>query len=61
MRAVDGAPADRPLTVEVQEPSEPGEDVFKLVVRSGPVEEVFDNVTTRRGAANVVTALRKSK
>lgn len=58
IRSVAGGP---PVTVEVREPSEPGEDVFTLVVRSGPDEEVFDNVTTRRGAANVVTALRKSK
>ncbi|WP_112242957.1 phage tail sheath family protein [Kribbella monticola] len=62
IRALDGAAANgKPLSVEVQEPSEPGEDVFKLVVRSGSDEEVYDNVTTRRGPANVVTALRKSK
>lgn len=61
VRAIEGAPADRPLTVEVQEASEPGEETFKLIVRSGGEEEVFDNVTTRRGPANVVTALRKSK
>jgi phage tail sheath protein FI len=61
VRALDGAAPDQPLTVEIQEPSEPGEDVFKLVIRAGQDEEVFDNVTTRRGAANVVAALRKSK
>ncbi|WP_405059640.1 phage tail sheath subtilisin-like domain-containing protein [Kribbella sp. NBC_01505] len=61
VRALDGAPAGQPLTVEVHEPSEPGEDVFKLVVKAGAEEEVFDNVSTRRGATNVVNALRKSK
>ncbi|WBQ06490.1 phage tail sheath family protein [Kribbella sp. CA-293567] len=61
VQALEGAPADRPLAVEIQEPSEPGEDTFKLIVRSGTEEEIFDNVTTRRGPANVVTALRKSK
>jgi phage tail sheath protein FI len=55
------APADVPLTVEVQDASEPGEETFKLVVRAGSEEEVFDNLTTRRGPANVVTALRKSR
>ncbi|MEU4191079.1 phage tail sheath subtilisin-like domain-containing protein [Kribbella sp. NPDC026611] len=61
LQVAPDSPADRPLTVEVQEASEPGEDIFKLVVRFGPDEEVYDNVTTRRGPANVVTALRKSK
>jgi phage tail sheath protein FI len=61
LRAAPDSPTDRPLTVEVQEASEPGDETFKLVVRSGPEEEIFDNVTTRRGPANVVTALRKSK
>jgi phage tail sheath protein FI len=48
-------------TVEVQEPSEPGDDKFKLVVRRDGSEEVFDNVTVRRGPGNVQTALRQSK
>ncbi|MEV8374595.1 phage tail sheath subtilisin-like domain-containing protein [Kribbella sp. NPDC056861] len=61
IRSLESAQAGPPVSVEIQDPSEPGDDVFKLVVRSGPEEEVFDNVTTRRGAANVVTALRKSK
>lgn len=50
------------VTVEVHEPSEPAEDVFKLVVRGGGGdEEVYDNVTVRRGAASVVAAVRRSK
>jgi phage tail sheath protein FI len=49
------------VTVEVGEASEPGEDTFKLTVRVGRQEEVFDNLTSRRGANNVATALRASK
>ncbi|GAB1513189.1 phage tail sheath family protein [Actinophytocola sp. KF-1] len=48
------------VSVEVHEPSEPGDGVFKLVVRKDGVEEVYDNVVVRRGAGNVVTALRES-
>ncbi|TWD79397.1 hypothetical protein FB561_0455 [Kribbella amoyensis] len=61
LRAAPAVPADQPLSVEVQEASEGGDETFKLVIRSGPDEEVYDNVSTRRGPANVVTALRKSK
>ncbi|MET9274187.1 phage tail sheath family protein [Kribbella sp. NPDC003557] len=61
LRPAAAVPADRPLTVEVQEASEPGDETFKLVIRSGPDEEVYDNVSTKRGPANVVTALRKSQ
>jgi uncharacterized protein len=48
------------ITVEAADASEPGEDTFKLIVRrAGQVEETFDNVTTRRGPANVVTTVRQ--
>lgn len=46
------------ITVEVQDASEPGEDLFKLVVKKGDKEEVYDNVTTKRGKRNVVTAVK---
>ncbi|HEX4705181.1 MAG TPA: phage tail sheath subtilisin-like domain-containing protein [Pseudonocardiaceae bacterium] len=49
------------ISVEVVDASEPTDETFKLVVKRGgtPVEE-FDNVTTRRGAANsVATAVRE--
>ncbi|MBB5895206.1 phage tail sheath family protein [Kutzneria kofuensis] len=47
------------VSVEVQPAGEPADDTFKLVVKQGgqPVE-TFDNVTTRRGANNVVTVVR---
>jgi hypothetical protein len=59
LRAADNAPGD-PITVDVQDASEPAEDTFKLVVRQGEKEEVFDNVTTKRGPANVQTVLKQS-
>jgi uncharacterized protein len=58
VRAVEGAGPD--LAVEIGDASEPGEDAFKLVVISGgQIAETFDNVSTRRGASNVVTAVRQ--
>ncbi|MFI9381340.1 phage tail sheath family protein [Kutzneria sp. NPDC052558] len=47
------------ISVEVQPAGEPADDAFKLVVKQGgqPVE-TFDNLTTRRGANNVVTVVR---
>ena len=56
-----GAGADDPVTVEVGDAAEPGEETFRLTIRRGAHEEVFDNLSTRRGANNVVTALRASK
>jgi uncharacterized protein len=51
------------VTVEVTDASEPGEDTFRLVVRRAgdQDEEVYDNVTAKRGPANVAVALRASK
>ncbi|SRR6266849_737884 len=47
------------ITVEVADASEPGEDLFKLIVsKGGKVQETYDNVTTRRGKRNVVTAVK---
>ena len=60
LRAVATDEGAGPITVEVQDPSEPGEENFKLVVKQGEKEEVFDNLTTKRGPANVQTALRQS-
>ncbi len=51
------------ITVEIANASgeggEPAEDTFKLIVRKGPQEEVFDNLTLRkgRGARNVETVV----
>ncbi|MCS7477109.1 phage tail sheath family protein [Umezawaea endophytica] len=61
VRAVEAGPAGNDVSIEVQDSSEPGDDAVKLVVRKGDVEEVYDNVTVRRGPSHVVTALRQSK
>ncbi len=57
--ALEAGSAGNDITVEVAEASEPGEDVFKLIVKRGSKEEeVYDNVTTKRGRRNVVTAVK---
>ncbi|QKV73720.1 phage tail sheath subtilisin-like domain-containing protein [Amycolatopsis sp. Hca4] len=61
VRAREPGPSGNGVVIDVQDPSEPGEDTFKLVVRAHGVEEVYDNVTVRRGPANVATAVRQSK
>jgi hypothetical protein len=49
------------ISVEVAEPSEPGEGVFKLIVSVGGKEdEVYDNVTLKKGRQNVFTQTRTS-
>src|SRR5215469_10981321 len=60
VRAIAPGAAGNDLTIEISDASEPGEDTFKLVVKkAGKVEETFDNVTAKRGQANVVTAVRQ--
>ncbi|WNV87984.1 phage tail sheath family protein [Umezawaea sp. Da 62-37] len=60
VRAVAAGPEGDQLAVEVVEPSEPAEDVFKLVVkRGGDVVETFDNVTLKRGNNNVSTVVKQ--
>jgi len=60
VRAVADGQAGNDITVEIADASEGGEDTFKLIVRkAGKVEETFDNVTTRRGAANALTVVRQ--
>ncbi|HEY0639574.1 MAG TPA: phage tail sheath family protein [Pseudonocardiaceae bacterium] len=56
--AADGA---NDLSVEVAPASDEGaEDTFKLVVkRGGTPVETFDNVSSRRGANNVITVVRQ--
>ncbi|HYW26294.1 MAG TPA: phage tail sheath family protein [Terriglobales bacterium] len=57
--ALEAGPAGNEITVEVQDASEPADDNFKVVVsRGGRVEEVFDNVTTKRGRQNVATVVK---
>jgi Bacteriophage tail sheath protein len=61
VRALEQGPEGNAVTVDVQDASEPGDDRFKLVVRKGDVEEVYDNVSVRKGPAHVATAVRKSR
>jgi phage tail sheath protein FI len=50
-----------PVTVEVEDATDSGDDLFKLVVRrDGKVEEVYDNVSAKKGATSVVTAVKQS-
>jgi phage tail sheath protein FI len=57
--ALEAGPAGNNISVEVGEPSEPGEGVFKLVVKTdGRVEETYDNVTVGRGKQNVASVVK---
>ena len=60
LRALATSPGAE-VTVEVSDASDAAEDTFKLTIQQGEQQEVFDNLTTRRGPSNVVTALRASK
>jgi phage tail sheath protein FI len=57
--ALEPGPSGNDITVDIADPSEPGEGVFKLVVKQGgrPVE-TFDNVTTGRGKQNVASVVK---
>jgi hypothetical protein len=60
VRALAEGAAGQGISVEVTDASEPSDDTFKLVVsQGGQVVETFDNLTTKRGAANVITAIRQ--
>lgn len=59
VRAIEPGAAGDDVSVSVEDPSEPGDDSFKLVVKkAGKIEETFDNVTTKRGPNNVVTKVK---
>jgi Bacteriophage tail sheath protein len=55
-----GAAGDQ-ISVEVGEPSEPAEGVFRLVVARGKDEEVYDNVSLKKGKSNVFQAVKASR
>lgn len=57
--ALEAGATGNDITVEVQDATDEAEDLFKLVVRKGSVEEVFDNVTARRTKQNVVTVVNE--
>src|SRR2546421_11802179 len=46
------------IQVEVAEASQPSDDTFKLIITRGKDREEYDNVTTRKGKNNVVTAVK---
>jgi phage tail sheath protein FI len=60
IRALEAGDAGSDIRVDIVDANEPNEENFKVIVRKGDeVAEEFDNLTTRRGAQNVVTALKK--
>ena len=59
IEALEGGSAGDQISVEVADASEPSDDNFKLIVKqNGREAEVYDNVTTRKGANNVVTKVK---
>lgn len=59
--ALRAAGDGKSVNVEVLPSTAATDGTFKLVVRSGEAEEVFDNVSVGHGQSNVVNALRRSK
>jgi phage tail sheath protein FI len=56
--AVEGGAAGNDISVEIGDPSEPGDgaaDLKVTVKKSGKVEETFDNLSTKKGKNNVAT------
>ena len=57
--ALEAGTAGNQIRVEVSEASEPSEDAFKLVIRApGKPDEVYDNVTVKKGKDSVVTKVK---
>jgi phage tail sheath protein FI len=57
--ALEAGTAGNQIRVEVSDASEPSEDTFRLVVRApGKPDEVYDNVTTKKGKDSVVTKVQ---
>ena len=60
VKALEPGKAGEGITVEVADPSEPADDVFKLVVKKdNKVAEEFDNVTLKKGPQNVTNVVRQ--
>jgi phage tail sheath protein FI len=59
--ALEAGAAGAGITVEVVKPEGGAEDLFNLVIRKGGTEEVFENLTLRKGRAarNVVDVVNK--
>jgi len=56
--ALEGGQPGNDIQVEVAEASQPAEDTFKLVITRGKDREEYDNVTTKKGKNNVITAVK---
>ncbi|MBF6606468.1 MAG: phage tail sheath family protein [Chloroflexi bacterium] len=59
--ALEAGAAGEDIKVEVAEPTQPAEGVFKLVISRGKDEEVYDNVTLKRGKQSVFQATKTSR
>jgi phage tail sheath protein FI len=58
--ALESGPAGNQIRVDVSDPTEPVEGNFKLTVKSpGKPDEVYDNVSFRRGKDSVLTAVKE--
>ena len=58
--ALEPGTAGNQISVEVSEATTPAEDTFNLKVSApGQNEEVYENVTTKRGKSNVVTMVKE--
>ena len=59
--ALNSAEAGSELSVEAVDASEPGDELFKLIVRQGDREvESFDNLSLRRGPRHAATVVREN-
>jgi Bacteriophage tail sheath protein len=61
--ALEPGPAGNQITIEILESTAPSEDTFNLKVSAAGVsDELYENVSTKKGKTNVVTAVKeKSK
>ncbi len=58
--AIESGAGGNQISVEVSEATTPGEDTFKLTVRApGKPDEVYDELSTKRGKTNVVTVIKE--
>ena len=58
--ALEPGPSGNQITVEVSEATTPADDTFSLKVSApGQPDEIYDNVSTKRGKNNVVTMVKE--
>lgn len=60
-QAIESAQGEGEITVEISKPAEAAEDQFNLSVRRGVTQELFENLTLKKGkgARNVVEVVNK--